>query len=102
MTSLDPSPALFVNLGDFAGPGTPDRHEHYLRLVESLPFPDVCVIGNHDLDSPSGRQAWTRTHGAANFQFSYGHTRFIALDAAPSETAEGTVGPRRGSPDLPR
>ena len=91
--SLDPPPAFFANLGDFAGPGTQDRHDHYLELVGGLPFPDVCVVGNHDLDDPQGREAWTQTHGPANFQFSYGHTRFIALDAAPTETAQGTVGP---------
>lgn len=36
--ALDPPP-LFANLGDFAGPGTMARHEHYLRLVEALPSP---------------------------------------------------------------
>src|SRR5215217_2653227 len=37
--ALDPPPAFFANLGDFAGPGTPERHEHYLRLVERLDVP---------------------------------------------------------------
>src|SRR3954464_3698499 len=46
---LRPAPVFFANLGDFAGPGTVERHQDYLRLVESLPLPDVCVIGNHDL-----------------------------------------------------
>ena len=31
--ALDPAPVFFANLGDFAGPGTIDRHEHYLDLV---------------------------------------------------------------------
>ena len=33
---LSPSPAFFAHLGDFAGPGTPERHERYLQLVEGL------------------------------------------------------------------
>src|SRR5215218_1978167 len=59
--------AFLVNLGDFAGPGTPERHEHYLRLVAGLPFPDVCVVGNHDLDDPGGREAWAAVHGPLGF-----------------------------------
>jgi len=98
---LDPMPLFFANLGDFAGPGTRERHEHYLELVEALPIPDVCIVGNHDLDDPAAPDAWARIHGPANFQFAYGHTRFVAIDAAPGEvgdtvidTAGGTRGPR--------
>src|SRR5215216_5697983 len=52
IAELDPPPVFFANLGDFAGPGTPERHEDYLRLVADLPFPNLCVVGNHDLDDP--------------------------------------------------
>jgi hypothetical protein len=97
---LRPAPLFFAHLGDFAGPGTIERHEHYLRLVAELPVPDVCIVGNHDLDDPGGREAWAQIHGPANFQFAHGHTRFIAIDAAPGEvgeieidTSEGTAGP---------
>ena len=97
---LRPAPLFFANLGDFAGPGTRERHEHYLGLVEELPVPDVCIVGNHDLDDPGAADTWERIHGPANFQFAYGHTRFVALDAAPGEvgdgeidTAGGTAGP---------
>ena len=51
----DPAPAFFANLGDFAGPGTPDRHAHYLELVEPLQIPNFCIVGNHDLDDEGGR-----------------------------------------------
>lgn len=85
---LDPPPVFFANLGDFAGPGTPDRHEHYLRLVDDLPVPDVCVIGNHDLDDRGGAEAWARIHGPRNFRFTYGSTCFVALDAAPGSVGE--------------
>jgi calcineurin-like phosphoesterase family protein len=87
---LEPRPVFFANLGDFAGPGTIQRHEHYLRLVEPLPLPDVCVVGNHDLDDPAARDAWAQVHGPMNFEFAYGQTRFVAIDAAPAAAAKGT------------
>ena len=100
VAALRPAPVFLANLGDFAGPGTPDRHRHYLRLVSALPFPDVCVVGNHDLDDPGGRRAWAAAHGPADYTFAYGHTRFVALDAPPRETPEGTVGPSAATLDF--
>jgi hypothetical protein len=91
---LQPAPVFLANLGDFAGPGTVERHQEYLRLVERLPLPNVCVVGNHDLDDASGADAWARVHGPTNFTFGYGHTRFIAIDAAPREAGGRTEGPR--------
>lgn len=87
-TQLDPPPVFFANLGDFAGPGTPERHEHYLRMVDDLPLPNLCVVGNHDLDDPASPRAWARVHGPRNFQFAHGHTRFVVLDAAPGRVGE--------------
>jgi len=104
IAARDPPPIFFANLGDFAGPGTLERHEHYLELVGALPVPDICVVGNHDLDDPAGIETFTRIHGLPNFTFACGHTRFVALHAQPGVvgqidvpgqgTAEGTEGPR--------
>jgi calcineurin-like phosphoesterase family protein len=80
---LDPPPLFFANLGDFAGPGTSERHEHYLRLVDTLTIPNLCIVGNHDLDDESGRDTFERVHGTMNFAFGYGHTRFVAIHAEP-------------------
>jgi Calcineurin-like phosphoesterase len=99
VAALDPPPAFFANLGDFAGPGTIERHERYVRVVEDLPFPDICVVGNHDLDDPGGREAWARIHGPANFAFACGHTRFVALDAAPGDVGDMVVGDDPEGPD---
>jgi hypothetical protein len=104
VAALDPPPLFFANLGDFAGPGTLERHEHYLRLVASLPVPDLCIVGNHDLDDPAGPEAFIRVHGPFNFHFAHGHTRFVALHAAPgkpgvmevaADEAGGLEGPRK-------
>jgi len=83
--AVDVRPVFFANLGDFAGPGTIERHEHYLELVSALPFPDVCLIGNHDLEDPRGGEAWRAVHGPRNFQFAYGPTRFVAIDGASGQ-----------------
>jgi hypothetical protein len=91
--ALDPAPLFLANLGDFAGPGTAGRHAHYLRLIDGLGLPDVCIAGNHDLEAPGARAAWTAVHGPCRFTFAAGHTRFAALDAVPEETPEGTRGP---------
>ena len=84
-------PLFFAHLGDFAGPGTRERHQHYLRLVDGLPVPNVCAIGNHDLDDPAGPEVWAEVHGPRNFTFAYGHTRFVVLDAAPGRVGEMEV-----------
>ena len=104
VAALEPEPAFFVNLGDFAGPGTPDRHAHYLRQTEALRIPNVCVVGNHDLDDMNGPAVFERVHGPMNFDFACGHTRFVAIHAEGGEpgradfpgygTPEGTRGPR--------
>lgn len=89
--AAEAEPVFFANLGDFAGPGTRERHEDYLRLVEPLPVPNVCAIGNHDLDDTSGLDAWAAIHGERNYTFAYGHTRFVVLDAAPGAVGEIVV-----------
>jgi len=101
---LEPPAAFFVNLGDFAGPGTIDRHMHYLDMVKGLPVPDLCVIGNHDFDDLNGPETFAHVHGPTNFDFSVGHTHFVAIHAAPGvpgkvedpseQTPEGSEGPR--------
>jgi hypothetical protein len=81
-------PAFIINLGDLAGPGTLDRHARYLELVEHVEIPNVCLIGNHDLEDPAGADAWAQVHGPRNFTFAYGDTRFIAIDGASGEDGE--------------
>jgi hypothetical protein len=91
---LAPALVFWANLGDFAGPGTRERHRHYLELVRDLPVPDVCVVGNHDLDDPDAPEAWAQVHGPMNFSFAYGHTRFVAINSGRAvETPAGTEGP---------
>jgi Calcineurin-like phosphoesterase len=86
--ALDQPPAFFANLGDFAGPGTVDRHGRYLELVEPLDVPNVCLIGNHDLEDPAGAGAFEAVHGPRNFGFACAGTRFVAIDGASGQAGE--------------
>ena len=98
IAALDPLPVFFANLGDFAGPGTLDRHQRYVELVEPLPIPDLCIVGNHDLDDPDGPATFERFHGPMNFEFAHGHTRFVAIHGQPGIAGEIVV-PGVGSPE---
>jgi hypothetical protein len=89
ISRLDPKPAFFAHLGDLAGPGTRERHEHYLELAGVLEIPNVALIGNHDLEDASAARAWEEIHGPRNFDFAAGGTRFVAIDGA-----SGQKGPR--------
>jgi hypothetical protein len=101
---LRPAPVFFANLGDFAGPGTRARHEHYADLVAGLEIPNVALIGNHDLEDAGAPEAWSAVHGPRNFHFAYGNTRFVAIDGASGQTGElgdttptDTAGPGAGA-----
>ena len=98
LEALDPAPVFFANLGDFAGPGTRERHDRYLGVVDALPFPNLCVVGNHDLDHRDGLQAWEAVHGPMNFDFGVGNTRFVVLHSEPGVVGEIDT-PGIGSPE---
>ena len=53
-----------------------------------LSIPNVCLVGNHDLEDARGREAWTAVHGPTNFDFAYGNTRFVAIDGASGQAGE--------------
>jgi hypothetical protein len=99
VAALDPPPAFFANLGDFAGPGTPDRHRHYLELVGELGVPDLCVLGNHDLDDAGGREAFAAAHGPTRLDVGHGHTRFVVIESQPTEPGQVDIA---GETDGPR
>jgi hypothetical protein len=89
MSNLSPAPLFMANIGDFAGPGTLDRHEHYLNLVDKLSIPNICLSGNHDCDNPSGFANFEQVYGAHNFQFAYGNTCFICINGHGGTNYQG-------------
>jgi hypothetical protein len=85
---LYPARVFFANLGDFAGPGTRERHRHYLELVAPLSIPNVCLTGNHVLEDPRAPEPWTAVHEPANLHFASGNTRFVAIDGGSGQAGE--------------
>ncbi len=89
MEQLDPKPAFFLNLGDFSGPGTIERHKSYLDIVSKSTIPILHIIGNHDVDDNQGWKNFHDIYGPENFQFAFGNTLFVAINCHL-----GTDGPR--------
>lgn len=81
MGRLEPRPAFFANLGDFAGPGTRARHEHYADMIAHCALPSVAVTGNHELDDASGAGNFADFIGAANFSFTCAHALFVGINS---------------------
>jgi hypothetical protein len=50
-------------------------------------MPNVCLVGNHDLEDPSGRDAWSAVHGPASFHFADGGGRVIQAFAPRGSAA---------------
>jgi hypothetical protein len=59
MNTLQPAPLFFATLGEFSGPGTRERHDAYARLTAGLSVPNLCLLGNHDMDDPAGWDNFT-------------------------------------------
>jgi len=95
IAGLRAAPVFLAHLGDFAGPGTVARHQHYLELAARVEIPNVCLIGNHDLEDPGAAAAWTAVHGPRNFHFAHGTTRFVAIDGASGQAGDLATRRRR-------
>jgi hypothetical protein len=94
-------PVFFANLGDFAGPATRERHEEYLRRGRGAAGAGPVRDRQPRPRRPERPGGVGGVHGPRNFDFAYGHTRFVALDAAPGRVGElaveepgGVAGPR--------
>ncbi len=86
MQMLEPRPAFFATIGDFAGPGSISRHEHYFHLLEEVGFdiPNICCIGNHECDDPLGVSNFEAIHGPMNYYFDHANTRFVVMNSVRS------------------
>ncbi len=91
MGQLPEKPIFFANMGDFSGPGSIDRHEHYIHMVDKLTIPNICIIGGHENDDSEGLKNYRTIHGPENFYFFYGNSDFIVID---SNNHRKPTGPR--------
>ena len=86
---LDPPVDFVVHTGDFARGGGEDGYTDYLTTIDTLPFPIITVIGNHELDISGGLERYITYFGLPDFYFDWGDFRFIVMeDCYPSTTPD--------------
>jgi hypothetical protein len=78
-------PAFLVDVGDLILGGAaelvPAQWDEYLRVSADLQVPLFPVTGNHDISDAATEQIWLNRVGPTCYAFSYGNSRFIALNS---------------------
>ena len=82
---LNPAFAIFV--GDLTMQGRPEQYQQYLDCIGKAKMPVLSVIGNHDVDDPTGRTGYERIFGKPDFSFEAGGRRFVILDSSGDDLA---------------
>ena len=67
-----------------------DQWDEFDGIVAQLEMPFFYVRGNHDINTPITRTAWTERRGPDYYYFKYKDVLFIALD---TEGTEESVAP---------
>lgn len=89
-------PEFVMSVGDYVEGYTskPEvmkaQWDEFDNIVAKLQIPFFFVRGNHDINTPITRQAWTEGRGPNYYHFKYKDVLFIALD---TEGAEESVAP---------
>jgi len=84
-------PEFVMSLGDYVEGYTAkqdvmdDQWDEFDSIVAKLQMPFFYVRGNHDINTPITRQAWTERRGPNYYNFKYNDVLFIALDTEDSE-----------------
>ncbi len=78
-------PAFLVDVGDLILGGAADllpaQWDEYSRVAADLEVPLFPVTGNHDISDAATEQIWLERVGPTCYAFSYGNSRFIALNS---------------------
>jgi len=89
-------PEFVMSVGDYIEGYTAKQEvmnaqwDEFDSIVAKLQMPFFFVRGNHDINAPITRPAWTERRGPAYYYFRYKDVLFIALD---TEGAEESVAP---------
>ena len=89
-------PEFVMSVGDYVEGYTSEpevmttQWDEFDNIVAKLEVPFFFVRGNHDINTPITRQAWTERRGPNYYHFKYKDVLFIALD---TEGAEESVAP---------
>ena len=78
-------PAFILDVGDLILGGAaellPAQWDEYERVVANLQVPLFPVTGNHDISDATTEKIWLDRVGPTCYAFSYGNSRFIALNS---------------------
>ena len=89
-------PEFVMSVGDYVEGYTSkpevmnSQWDEFDEIVAKLQMPFFYVRGNHDINTPITREAWTELRGPDYYHFIYKDVLFIALD---TEGAEESVAP---------
>ena len=84
-------PEFVMSVGDFVEGYTTvqaemdEQWEEFEAIVAKLQMPFFHVRGNHDINMPLTRKAWTERRGPQYYHFRYKDVLFIALDTEDAE-----------------
>ena len=84
-------PEFVMSVGDYvegytANPEVMESQwDEFDDIVAKLQMPFFYVRGNHDINTPITRQAWTERRGPNYYYFKYKDVLFIALDTEDAE-----------------
>jgi len=84
-------PEFVMSVGDYVEGYTAkldvmeDQWNEFDDIVAKLKMPFFYVRGNHDINTPITRSAWTERRGPSYYSFKYKNVLFIALDTEGSE-----------------
>lgn len=84
-------PEFVMSVGDYVEGYTSDKAEmdeqwkEFEAIVAKLQMPFFYVRGNHDINMPLTRKAWSDRRGPQYYYFRYKDVLFIALDSEDSE-----------------
>jgi hypothetical protein len=84
-------PEFVMSVGDFVEGYTTvqeemdEQWEEFEAIVAKLQMPFFFVRGNHDINMPLTREAWSERRGPQYYHFLYKDVLFIALDTEDAE-----------------
>ena len=84
-------PEFVMSVGDYVEGYTSvqaemdEQWEEFEAIVARLQMPFFHVRGNHDINMPLTREAWTERRGPQYYHFRYKDVLFIALDTEDAE-----------------
>ena len=84
-------PEFVMSVGDYVEGYTAkpdvmeDQWNEFDDIVAKLKMPFFYVRGNHDINTPITREAWTERRGPSYYSFKYKNVLFIALDTEGAE-----------------